>query len=175
MISAKNMSHSSHLEARDQLYRAFGDVRLKGRMGSHQQFRAFARGFAPSDVIRDRLSLASKSSDEQKRGSRRGRCCSAAQTRASAGAVWTGISVGSGGWRASDRRPPSATDIGLPGLVRLGCEAIVAMVQAADLGQFDDLAHGGRVDRSRLGRVFAQRQMRSRPMVVAEIGFQDPV
>jgi hypothetical protein len=49
------------------------------------------------------------------------------------------------------------------------------MVQAADLGQFDDLAHGWRVDRSRLGRVFAQRQMGSRPMVVAEIGFQDPV
>jgi hypothetical protein len=35
VISAKNMSHSSHLEARDQLKQMFWDVRLKGIMGSH--------------------------------------------------------------------------------------------------------------------------------------------
>jgi hypothetical protein len=35
VISVKNMSHSSHLEARDQLKQAFWDVRLMGRMGSH--------------------------------------------------------------------------------------------------------------------------------------------
>jgi len=38
MISAKNMSVSSRLEARDQLKQVFGEVRLMGRMGSH--FRA---------------------------------------------------------------------------------------------------------------------------------------
>jgi hypothetical protein len=34
VISAKNMSHSSHLDARDQLKQTFGEVRLKRRMGS---------------------------------------------------------------------------------------------------------------------------------------------
>jgi len=34
VISAKNMSHSSHLEARDQLKQVFWDVRLMGIMGS---------------------------------------------------------------------------------------------------------------------------------------------
>jgi len=35
VISVENMSHSSHLNARDQLKQAFGNVRVLGRMGSH--------------------------------------------------------------------------------------------------------------------------------------------
>ena len=35
VISAENMNHSNHLDARDQLKQAFWDVRLMGRMGSN--------------------------------------------------------------------------------------------------------------------------------------------
>jgi hypothetical protein len=48
-------------------------------------------------------------------------------------------------------------------------------METADLGQFHDLARAGRLDRPRVGCVLAQGQMRPRPMVVGEIGLQDPV
>ena len=53
--------------------------------------------------------------------------------------------------------------------------ADVPMVQAADFGQVDDLTRAWRLDCPWLGRVLAQRQMGSRPMVVGEVGLQDPV
>jgi hypothetical protein len=56
-----------------------------------------------------------------------------------------------------------------------GSDAFVAVVKPADFRQRHDLARAGRVDRSQFRRVLAQRQMRSRPMVVDEVGFQDPV
>ena len=54
-------------------------------------------------------------------------------------------------------------------------EAFVAVVEAADLGQLGDLAHLGCLYGSRHRRVLAQGQMRSRPMVIGEMEFQDPV
>ena len=52
---------------------------------------------------------------------------------------------------------------------------LATMMEAAHFRQRHDLAHAGRVDRSRLRRVLAQRQMSARPMVVGEVGLQDPV
>jgi hypothetical protein len=43
---------------------------------------------------------------------------------------------------------------------RSGGEALVPVVQAADLGSLHDLAHGWRMSLSRVGRVLAQREMR---------------
>jgi len=54
-----------------------------------------------------------------------------------------------------------------------GGEALVPVVQAADLGSRDALAHGWRVSLSRVGRVLAQRQMRPCPVIAGEIRFQD--
>jgi hypothetical protein len=54
-------------------------------------------------------------------------------------------------------------------------EAFVAVVEAADFGQLGDLAHLGCLYGSRHRRVLAQGQMRSRPMVIGEMEFQDPV
>ena len=58
-------------------------------------------------------------------------------------------------------------------LRRSGREALVPVVKSADLGQFDDLAHAGRADLPRVGRVLAERQMGSRPVVVREVRLQD--
>src|ERR1022692_163219 len=57
---------------------------------------------------------------------------------------------------------------------RSGGEALVPVVQAAYLGSRHDLAHVRRVSLSQVGRVLPQRQMRPRPVVVGEIGFQNP-
>ena len=54
-------------------------------------------------------------------------------------------------------------------------EALVPVMEAADFRQRHDLAHAGRVDRSRLRRVLAERQMGSRPVVVREVRLQDAV
>jgi hypothetical protein len=54
-----------------------------------------------------------------------------------------------------------------------GGEALVPVEQAAYLGSRHDLAHGRRVSLSQVGRVLPQRQMRPRPVVVREIGFQN--
>jgi len=58
---------------------------------------------------------------------------------------------------------------------RSGCPALVPVVETANFGQFHDCTHGGRLDRSWLGRVFAQRQMRSRFVVVGEEGSKNPM
>ena len=54
-----------------------------------------------------------------------------------------------------------------------GSESFVAMVETADLRERHDLAHAGLLNRSRFRRVLAQRQVR--PVVVGEVGVQDPV
>jgi len=48
-------------------------------------------------------------------------------------------------------------------------------METADLRQRYDLAHGGRLDGARLRRVLAQGQVRSRPVIVGEVGLQNPV
>ena len=50
---------------------------------------------------------------------------------------------------------------------------LVAMVEPADLGQFDDLAHARRLDRPWLGRILAQREMRARLVIVRKVSFQN--
>jgi hypothetical protein len=57
---------------------------------------------------------------------------------------------------------------------RSGSEPLVAVVQATDLGRFDNLAPGRRGHGSRLRRVLAQRKMRSCPVVVGEVSSQNP-
>src|ERR1019366_10022980 len=114
------------------------------------------------------VSFARESSDAQVRGSRRGTERSAAGSR-----VRTGISVRSGAMAGFGRR--SALARGL-----LGCresrssssEAFVPVMEAAHFRQRHDLAHAGRVDRSRLRGVLAQGQMSARPMVVGKVGLQ---
>jgi hypothetical protein len=51
-----------------------------------------------------------------------------------------------------------------------GGPSFVAVVQSADLGQGHDSSHLCRLDRSRLGRVLPQREMRSRSMIVIQVG-----
>ena len=50
---------------------------------------------------------------------------------------------------------------------------LVAMVEPADLRQFDDLAHARRLDRPWLGRILAQREMRARLVIVRKVSFQN--
>ena len=47
------------------------------------------------------------------------------------------------------------------------------MMQPADFGQRDDLARADGGDRTRVGRVLAEREMRPRPVVVREVGAEE--
>ena len=47
------------------------------------------------------------------------------------------------------------------------------MMQSADLGQRDDLARADGGDRTRVGRVLAERERRPRPVVVREVGSEE--
>ena len=49
------------------------------------------------------------------------------------------------------------------------------MMETADLWQGYDLAPGGRLDGAWLRRVLAQGQVRSRSVIVGEVGLQDAV
>lgn len=49
------------------------------------------------------------------------------------------------------------------------------MVETADLWQRYDLADGGRLDGARFRRVLPQGKVRSRTVIVGEVGLQDPV
>ena len=51
--------------------------------------------------------------------------------------------------------------------------AEVAVVQAADFGELQDLSHRGRLDGPEVGGVLVEREMSTRPMVVAEVASQD--
>jgi hypothetical protein len=50
-----------------------------------------------------------------------------------------------------------------------GGSALVPMVAAVHLGKFHDVTHAGRLDRFRLGRILAQRQMGPGLVVVREV------
>ena len=53
-------------------------------------------------------------------------------------------------------------------LRRSGRAPLVAMVEPAHFGQLHDLAHAGRLDGSRPGRVFAQRKMGPCPVTIGQ-------
>jgi len=53
-------------------------------------------------------------------------------------------------------------------------ESLVAMMETADRRERYDLAHGGRLDGSRFRRVLPQGQVRSRTVIVGEVGVQAP-
>ncbi len=57
---------------------------------------------------------------------------------------------------------------------RSGRKARVAMMETADFGKLDDLAHTGRLDGSRIRRVLAEREMSSRLVMVGEVPGQNP-
>jgi hypothetical protein len=48
------------------------------------------------------------------------------------------------------------------------------MVETGDFGQLRDSAHGGWLDRPGLGRILAERQVSSSPVVVGEVALEDP-
>ena len=54
-----------------------------------------------------------------------------------------------------------------------GSAALVVMVQPTDLRDLDDRTHTGRVDGSGLRGVFAEREMRSRLVVIGKVRGQD--
>jgi hypothetical protein len=54
-----------------------------------------------------------------------------------------------------------------------GRPSFVAVMQPADLGQRHDRSHFWRLNPSRLGRVFPQGEMRSRSVIVIQIGTKD--
>jgi hypothetical protein len=56
-----------------------------------------------------------------------------------------------------------------------GSAALVPVMETADLGQFHDRAHARRLDWPRRRRVLPQRQVRPRPVIVGEVGLQDPI
>jgi len=56
-----------------------------------------------------------------------------------------------------------------------GGAALVPMVEAADRGDLHDVTHAGRLDRPRLGRILAQRQVGPGLVVVGNVGLDDPV
>src|SRR5262245_48175544 len=58
------------------------------------------------------------------------------------------------------------------GVERLRSPTIVAVMQAAHFGRHDDLASA--CTRSAIRGIFAQREMRSAPMVIGEIRAKDP-
>jgi hypothetical protein len=47
------------------------------------------------------------------------------------------------------------------------------MMKPADLGELNDLPLGKRLDRTVVGSILPERQMRSRPAAVGEVGAQD--
>ena len=49
------------------------------------------------------------------------------------------------------------------------------MVEPADFGPRHDPTGAGRVDGARLGRVLAEREVRSRALVVRDVGREAPV
>jgi len=54
-----------------------------------------------------------------------------------------------------------------------GGPSFVAVMQPADLGQRHDRSHFWRLNPSRLGRVFPQGEMRSRSVIVIQVGSED--
>jgi hypothetical protein len=54
----------------------------------------------------------------------------------------------------------------------LGGAPLVPVMEAADLGDRDDVTPRRRLRRSRMRRVFGQRQMRPGPMIVREVSCQ---
>jgi hypothetical protein len=48
------------------------------------------------------------------------------------------------------------------------------MVETGDFGQLRDSAHGGWLDRPGLGRILAERQVSSSPVVASEVALEDP-
>jgi hypothetical protein len=55
-----------------------------------------------------------------------------------------------------------------------GSLADVPMMETANFGQLQDSAHGGWLDRPGLGRILAERQMSSSPVVVGDVALEDP-
>ncbi len=51
-----------------------------------------------------------------------------------------------------------------------GGKAFVAVVQAADLGESDDLAATGRLDRTPVRAILGERKMCPGPMIVVDVG-----
>ena len=85
--------------------------------------------------------------------------------------MWNGIGVGSGtGGGLRTHGCPRHRTLGCREWRSSGGESLVAMMETADLRQRYDLAHGWRLNGSRLRRVLAQGQVRSRTMIVGEVG-----
>ena len=105
----------------------------------------------PDTVV---LSLANQSSGRR----------TEADSRWPAGPTWCSLARGGRSKRVVADRQTSAISLqrgtaGPAPVKRSGGEALVPVVQAADLGSRHDLAHGRRLSLSRLRRVLAQRQM----------------
>ena len=75
---------------------------------------------------------------------------------------------------ASERTRPVRLRGGTPqGTRSSGREALVPVMKAADLGQLHDLTPAGRAHVPRVGRVLAERQMDSLPVVVPSAGLRE--
>ncbi len=78
-------------------------------------------------------------------------------------------SLGDNGWQYAERPLPSASGAKKEALQRLGGEPFVAMMQAADLWESDDLARIRRMNRAWIRAVLLKRQVSSGSMVIVEI------
>ena len=76
------------------------------------------------------------------------------------------------GRRASADCAPISSPKGTVCRLRLRCAAEVAVVESADLGQGNDAAVLGQLDRAWLGRILLEREVRRRAVVVAEVAAQ---
>ena len=119
-------------------------------------------GRAPRATLQNLLSFATLSAGRCRGGDTEQKVRSKACSRVSAPT--------SGVWSASEqtRLCPAGRGIAIPcrhrhggHWWRSGRAALVAVVQAADFGQLDYLAHARRLDGSRLRRVFAHREVSS--------------
>ena len=78
--------------------------------------------------------------------------------------------VGDVGWQYSMRPPPSASGVNEEARKRLLCgKPFVAMMQAADLWEGDDLAGIRRMNQTWFRAVLLKRQVSSGSMVVVKI------
>ncbi len=77
--------------------------------------------------------------------------------------------MGDNGWQYAERPLPSASGVKKEAPQRLGGEPFVAMMQAADLWESDDLARIRRMNRTWFRAVLFKRQVSSGSMVIVEI------
>ncbi len=82
-------------------------------------------------------------------------------------------SLGYNGRQSAEHPLPSASGIKDKVLERLGSEPFVAMMQAANLWESDDLTRIRQMNRPRFRAVLLKRQVSSAIMIIVAIGLQD--